>query len=268
LTVQEHVSCNLCRRDRTRLFLATPVDTLVRCRHCGLVYVNPRPVAEETDYEEAFFLQEYKDVYGVDYLADRENISRIARARLEVIERYRPGGKLLDVGCAAGFLLDEARRRGWEPRGVEISRFASAHARQALDLDVFTGSLEAAKFPDQEFDVVVLYFVLEHLRDPLSLLQEIGRVLKPGGLLSVAVPNIAGLYFRLNQDAWIAERVRHQSHFYEFSPRTLRRMLARAGMRAVALTSEGRYTRGHVLASWVKRLRLGNVLQAQAVKIS
>ena len=93
--------------------------------------------------------------------------------------------------------------------------------------------------------MVVLYFVLEHLRDPLALLQEIGRILKPGGLLSVAVPNIAGLYFRLNKQAWIAERVRHQSHFYEFSPRTLRRILARAGLRAVALTSEGRYTRGH-----------------------
>jgi SAM-dependent methyltransferase len=267
LTVQEHVCCNLCQRNRTRLFLTTPVDTLVRCRHCGLVYVNPRPAAEATDYEETFFLQEYKDVYGVDYLADRDNISRIARARLEIIERYKPSGKLLDVGCAAGFLLDEARQRGWEPKGVEISRFASDYARQTLHLDVFTGPLEAAKFPDHEFDVVVLYFVLEHLRDPLFLLQEIGRILQPGGLLSIAVPNIAGLYFRLNQGAWIAERVRHQSHFYEFSPRTLRRMLARAGLQTVALTSEGRYTRGHMLANWVKRLHLGNVLLAQAVAV-
>jgi 2-polyprenyl-3-methyl-5-hydroxy-6-metoxy-1,4-benzoquinol methylase len=267
LTGQEHVRCNLCQGDSTRLFLATPVDILVRCRRCRLVYVNPRPAAEETDYEEAFFLQEYKDVYGVDYIADRDNISRIARARLEIIERHKPGGKLLDVGCAAGFLLDEGRRRGWETRGVEISHFASDYARQELNLDVFTGPLEAVKFPDQEFDVVVLYFVLEHLRDPLALLQEISRILKPDGLLSVAVPNIAGLYFRLNQGAWIAERVRHQSHFYEFSPRTLRRMLARAGMRTVALTSEGRYTRGHALATWIKRLRLGNVLLAQAVKI-
>jgi SAM-dependent methyltransferase len=267
LTVQERVRCNLCQRDNTRLFLETPVDTLVQCRRCGLVYVNPRPIAAEADYEEVFFLHEYKDVYGVDYIADRDNISRIARARIEVIERYTPVGKLLDIGCAAGFLLDEARRRGWETKGVEISRFASEYARRELNLDVFTGPLEAAKLPDQEFDVVVLYFVLEHLRDPLALLQEIGRILKPGGLLSVAVPNIAGLYFRLNKQAWIAERVRHQSHFYEFSPHTLRRILVRAGLRAVALTSEGRYTHGHALAPWVKRLRLGNVLLVQAVKV-
>jgi 2-polyprenyl-3-methyl-5-hydroxy-6-metoxy-1,4-benzoquinol methylase len=267
LRAQEHVRCNLCQHDSPRLFLATPVDTLVRCRRCGLVYVDPRPVAEEADYEEEFFLHEYKDVYGVDYIADRDNITRLARGRLDAIERYRQGGKLLDVGCAAGFLLDEARRRGWKPRGVEISRFASEYARWALNLDVFTGSLDAAELPEQEFDVVVLYFVLEHLRDPLALLQEICRILKPGGLLSVAVPNIAGLYFRLNKEAWIAERVCHQSHFYEFSPRTLRRILARAGMRVVALTSEGRYTRGHVLARWVKHLRLGNVLLAQAVKV-
>jgi 2-polyprenyl-3-methyl-5-hydroxy-6-metoxy-1,4-benzoquinol methylase len=237
----------------------------VRCRRCSLVYVDPRPLAEQADYEEEFFLHEYKDVYGVDYIADRDNITRLARGRLEAIERYRQGGKLLDVGCAAGFLLDEARRRGWETRGVEVSRFASEYARWELNLDVFTAPW-MSKLPEQEFDVVVLYFVLEHLRDPLALLQEICRVLKPGGLLSVAVPNIAGLYFRLNQEAWIAERVCHQSHFYEFSPRTLRRILARAGMRVVALTSEGRYTRGHALAGWVKRLRLGNILLAQAVK--
>jgi SAM-dependent methyltransferase len=267
LRAQERVRCNLCQGDSTRLFLATPVDTLVQCRHCGLVYVDPRPPAEETDYEEEFFLHEYKDMYGVDYIADRDNITRLARRRLEAIERHRRGGKLLDVGCAAGFFLDEARRRGWETIGVEVSRFASEYARRELHLDVFTGPLEAAKLPDQEFDVVVLYFVLEHLRDPLALLREVGRVLQVGGLLSVAVPNIAGLYFRLNKEAWIAERVRHQSHFYEFSPRTLRRMLGQAGLRVAALTSEGRYTRGHALATWVKRLRLGNVLLAHAVKV-
>jgi 2-polyprenyl-3-methyl-5-hydroxy-6-metoxy-1,4-benzoquinol methylase len=256
----------MCQSDEARLFLATPVDTLVQCRHCRLIYVNPRPVAKDTDYEEVFFLQEYKDVYGVDYIEDRANITRLARARLDVIERHQQGGNLLDVGCAAGFLLDEARRRGWEPSGVEISHFASQYARQELNLDVFTGTLEEAKFPQAEFDVVVLYFVLEHLRDPLALLREISRILKPGGLLSLAVPNIAGLYFRFKREDWIAERIRHQSHFYEFSPSTLRRMLARAGLRTVALTSEGRYARGHVLAGWVKRLCLGNVLLAHAVK--
>ena len=266
MRAHEQVRCNLCQRDRTRPFLTTPVDTLVRCRQCGLVYVDPRPLAVAADYEEEFFLREYKDVYGVDYITDRENITCLARGRLDAIERHQQGGKLLDVGCAAGFLLDEARSRGWQTKGVEISRFASEFARWELKLDVFTGCLEAAKLPDREFDAVVLYFVLEHLRNPLALLQEICRILKPGGLLSVAVPNIAGLYFRLNRKAWIAERVRHQSHFYEFSPRTLRLMLGRAGMRIVALTSEGRYTRGHVLATWVKRLRLGNVLLAQAVR--
>jgi 2-polyprenyl-3-methyl-5-hydroxy-6-metoxy-1,4-benzoquinol methylase len=262
------VPCNLCRGDRARLFLATPVDTLVQCRRCGLVYVNPRPVADPREYEEEFFLHEYKAVYGVDYIADRDNIARIARARLDLIERYKPGGKLLDVGCAAGFLLDEARRRGWAVRGVEVSRFAADYARRELGLDVFTGTLEAARLPTAEFDVVVLYFVLEHLRDPVGTLREIHRVLKPGGLVSVAVPNVAGLYCRWRRRAWMAERARHQRHFYEFSPRTLRRMLAVAGLQVVAMTSEGRYTRGHPLASWVKRLRLGNVLLAQAERRS
>ncbi len=262
-----YVGCNICGSNRSRPFLETPVDTLVRCRDCGLVYVNPQPGETEGGYEEEFFLKEYKDVYGVDYIEDRENIARIARARLDAIERYKQGGKLLDVGCAAGFLLDEARRRGWSSQGVEVSRFASEYARQKLQLDVFTGTLEEAGFPSEEFDVVVIYFLLEHLRDPLALLREVNRVLKLWGLVSVAVPNIAGLYFQLNRKSWIEERVRHQSHLYEFSPKSLKRILNKAGFRILSLTSEGKYARGHFLAPLVRALRLGNVLVAQAEKV-
>lgn len=264
--MREYVPCNLCQSNRSRPFLMTPVESLVRCLDCGLVYTNPRPAVSASRYEEEFFLKEYKAVYGVDYIEDRENISKIARARLDAIERYRRGVKLLDVGCAAGFLLDEARRRGWEVRGVEISQYASGYAREQLGLEIVTGTLEDAKFPPEEFDVVVVYFVLEHLHDPFALLKEIYRILRPHGLVSVAVPNIRGLYFLLNRRGWLAERAQHQSHLYEFSPRTLRGLFVRSGFYVLNLTSEGKYAKGHLLAPLVGRLGLGNVLLAQAIK--
>jgi SAM-dependent methyltransferase len=241
--------------------------TLVQCRNCGLVYLNPRPTAvAKTYYEEEYFVEKYKALYGVTYLEDRENITRIARLRLDLIEQYKPRGKLLDVGCAAGFFLDEARRRGWLPKGVEVSQFASEYARQKLGLDVFTGTLEAAGFPSEEFDVVVSYYVLLHLSDPLGLLREVHRILKPGGLLCVAVPNVQSLHFWLNRRAWIAERLLLNGYFYEFSPRTLRRLLETANFQTLSLRTEGRHSRRPLLAPVVRRLLLGNVLVVHALK--
>ncbi len=264
----EHVPCALCQKDHARPYLVTAAETLVRCGGCGLVYVNPRPARAviEASYEEEFFLDEYRAVYGLDYVEDAPNIRRIARERLGMIERFRPGGSLLDVGCAAGFLLDEARGRGWAVQGVEVSRYASAYARDVLRLPVVTGTLESAGFPAERFDAVVCYYVLEHLPNPLTLVQEIARILRPGGLVSVAVPNLAGLYARLRRREWLREREIHRGHLYEFTPRTLRKVLERAGFRIRHLTSDGRYARGRFPGSLVRRLGWGNVLIAQAAR--
>ncbi len=266
--MREHVLCNLCEADDARPYVVTPAETLVRCRRCGLVYVNPRPPRKtiEAGYEEEFFLEEYRAVYGVDYVADAPNIRRIARARLDVIERLQPRGALLDIGAAAGFLLDEARQRGWTVQGAEVSRYASEYARRELGLPMVTGTLESAEFPDGAFDAAACYYVLEHLPDPLGLVREIARVLRPGGLLSLAVPNLAGLYARFRRQAWLRERAIHQGHLHEFAPRTLMWLLERGGFRLRHLTSEGRYARGHLLAPVVRRLGWGNVLVAHATR--
>jgi SAM-dependent methyltransferase len=266
--MRERVVCLLCAEDRGRPYLVTAAETLVRCGGCGLVYVNPRPprAAIEAGYEEEFFLEEYRAVYGVDYVEDAPSIRRIARERLATLERYRPAGSLLDVGCAAGFLLDEARRRGWTIQGVEVSRFASAYARDVLGVPVVTGTLESAAFPAAHFDAAVCHYVLEHLPDPLALVQEVARILRPGGVLSVAVPNLAGLYARLRRKEWLQEREIHRGHLYEFTPRTLRALLERAGFRIRHLTSSGRYARGPFPGALVRRLGLGNVLVAHALR--
>jgi SAM-dependent methyltransferase len=267
--MREHVTCALCAEDHGRPYLVTPAETLVRCSGCGLVYVNPRPprAVIEAGYEEEFFLEEYRAVYGVDYVEDAPNIRRIARERLGMIERFGPRGSLLDVGCAAGFLLDEARQRGWTVQGVEVSRYASRHARDVLRLPVVTGTLESAAFPAAYFDAAACYYVLEHLPDPLALMQEVARVLRPRGLVSVAVPNLAGLYARLRRQRWLREREIHRGHLYEFTPRTLRALLERAGFQIRHLTSDGRYARSRFPGPLVRRLGWGNVLIAHAARM-
>jgi SAM-dependent methyltransferase len=146
----------------------------------------------------------------------------------------RRGGRVLDVGCGTGSHLDAARRLGWEAYGVEISPAASQIARETLGLAVVTGALEDAGYPDAHFDVVSLFHVLEHLPDPVGTLREVARVLRPGGLALLAVPNhrsLAAFAFRSRWFPWEVPR-----HLYHFSPASLAALLDRvAALRLVRI---------------------------------
>ncbi len=150
--------------------------------------------------------------------------------RVRRIERMNAGrtGRVLDVGCGPGFLLREFQRRGWEARGIEMSGKAAAHARANLGLSVEVGDLAGAHFPDDHFDAVLLWHVLEHLLDPQHTLAEAQRVLKPGGVFLAGVPNFGSWEARLAREKWFHLDVpRHLNHF---TVSTLKRMLESAGL--------------------------------------
>src|SRR5262249_48215590 len=105
--------------------------------------------------------------------------------------------KLLDVGCALGFMLDEATQAGWDAQGVESSQFAGQYARERTGCNGFAGTLQDAKFPDGSFDVLTLMDVIEHVPEPAQLLGEVFRVLRPGGVIYIVTPNFNSLFVRL-----------------------------------------------------------------------
>lgn len=109
-------------------------------------------------------------------------------ALLSKMEPFRKTGRLLDIGCSAAFFLHVAKERGWQPQGAEIAEWAVEFSRKELGLDVFHGMLGEAKFPDNHFDVVFSSHVMEHIQDPLELLREMTRVLRPGGAHVTVVP--------------------------------------------------------------------------------
>jgi SAM-dependent methyltransferase len=146
--------------------------------------------------------------------------------------RYKPCGQLLDVGCATGDFLDVMRQYpGWEVCGVELSDYASRYAREQLGLDVRTGTLESAQFPEAVFDVVTLWDVIEHLPDPLGTLRQIHRLLRPGGLLVFNTPNLESLDARLFKAYWIGYEL--PRHLHVFSRRTLLTLIEIACFRLV-----------------------------------
>jgi len=135
--------------------------------------------------------------------------------RVHQVESAASGGKkrVLDVGCGRGLLLQEFRRRGWEVQGTELSASSARYPREALNLPVEVGSLETIGFPAKHFDAITLWHVLEHVADPRALIGELHRILKPGGVLLIGVPNFGGAEARFFRDKWFHLDVpRHVTH--------------------------------------------------------
>ncbi len=236
----EYVVCNLCGSDDAEPFLQLDRWKVVRCRRCGLAYVNPRPSREviKEQYQEkvahrGVWAAEYLEFYKQRIVLDEHKFAEY----LAKIERYKEPGRILDVGCATGAFLSVAKRRGWEAYGVEIGEWAADFAR-ACGLDVFIGTLEEARFPDRYFDVVFSKSLLEHLPDPRGSLVEMRRILKDDGLLVVAgVPNVDSVTIRLGLDLFSGNKP--PAHLYYFNPRTLRDMVQRCGFDCIQLLSWG-----------------------------
>lgn len=153
----------------------------------------------------------------------------LAAQRGVPVERLTPG-RVLDVGCGKGWILHEFRGRGWEVSGTEMSPDAAGFAVNRLRLPVRCGDLQAQAFPAAHFDVVTLWHVLEHLRDPVETVREAARLLKPGGLLVLAVPNQQGYLARIGRGKWFHLDV--PRHLYHYNPTTLRRLVETAGLEA------------------------------------
>jgi ubiquinone/menaquinone biosynthesis C-methylase UbiE len=144
------------------------------------------------------------------------------------IKRHDNNTKLLDVGCGEGFFLFNATEAGYITKGVELSRNSAEYARSEFGLDVETGLLEEAHFPENYFDVVTLWQVLEHLSQPLIVLEEAYRVLKPGGVLVVSTPDIGGVPAKILQRKWWNIR---RIHVNQFTTGSLVNILGNAGFR-------------------------------------
>lgn len=257
----ESVCCNLCSSWETRPFMRVGSFHVVQCVRCHLVYENPRPASTANGlYEEAYFHSGDSEAQGYDhYLADEANLRRAFRERLRMIERTASRDALLDVGCAYGFSVDEARKRGWSASGVEISRAASEYARNTLHLDVSQGDLTNIRFADQRFSVVTLWETFEHVPDPKGTLREIHRILKAHGWVILSLPDVSSPMARLMRRQWTEYKA--PEHFYYFSKRALRRMLDEVGFEVHRGCYLGKYISTAMLlarlahyAPWLSRL--------------
>ena len=203
---------------------------IAQCGACGLMVTTPVPdAALMARYYPAAY---YGGAGGARFPSLMERLQDWLygmRARQVEALAGRRAGRVLDIGCGRGHLLARFRRRGWEVFGTELTETAAAFARDVHHLPVQVGTMDEVRFPAGHFDAVVLWHVLEHVPVPVRTLAAAARVLRPGGILMVAVPNAASPEARSCRGKWFHLDVpRHQAHF---TWSTLRQALAQAGLR-------------------------------------
>jgi 2-polyprenyl-3-methyl-5-hydroxy-6-metoxy-1,4-benzoquinol methylase len=200
---------------------------VVRCRRCDQVVTVPVPADLGRYYPVGY----YGDQHGRRFPAVMEWLQEklYAWRSAQVLRRLnRKPARVLDVGCGRGLLLRAFQRNGCDVMGTEFSDGACRFAREVLKLPVRVGLLDELKFPDQSFDVVVMWHVLEHLSDPRPTVAEVARILRPGGIFLVAVPNFGSPEARLTRAGWFhLDTPRHLSQHTQAS---LSRILGEAGL--------------------------------------
>jgi SAM-dependent methyltransferase len=215
---------------------------LVECRKCGMRFlaVQPDDAGLRELYGAAYFERDFRCGRSESDSFSEAAFRGENQGLLDAFAALRTPGRLLEVGCASGWLLRHAAERGWQARGVELSGDAVAHAR-SLGLEVFHGDLASAGLPGASFDLIYMGDVLEHVPDPRRVVDEVARLLAPGGYfylrgpitthslarrLGLAVMGLAGRDIVLREPPY---------HVLEFTPRSLRGLVERAGLEVVSM---------------------------------
>jgi SAM-dependent methyltransferase len=236
-----HRACVICGTQEPAPQFSRNGFDLVRCRACGCLYVGADPATIDFDalYGKDYYTGGHDTVFA-DYVGQAAARRRHARRKLMLLRHLPPllprSGRWLDVGCAAGFFLAEAQAH-YEVQGVELSAWSSAWAREQLQLPVITGTLQHAALPSSHFDVVSLWDVIEHVSDPVPLLAEVARVLKPAGRVVLTTGDWGSAYAQRRGAEW--HLMTPPWHLTMFSRATLADAAGRAGLRPVAWRSEG-----------------------------
>ncbi len=253
-----YTKCDLCGNYNLERLIWRPyrykgeVLYHVKCRRCGLIFTNPRPTTKANieiynkDYSES------KYIFGVNggIASNEEERRNTAKGILRLIKKYKNNGRILDVGCSAGYFLDEARNEGFIPYGVELSEYTGNIAKNKFNLEIHIGEIFDSPFQNDFFDVIHLGEILEHV-PPSNFLNKCYELLKPRGIIIITCPSISSIYtyfmiYLTEIYYWITgtknkidnEKFRMTAiHIFEYTPRTLQKLLDKCNFKMLKMIS-------------------------------
>lgn len=221
--------CILCPDSRvTKQFTKGKFD-IVKCGKCGLAFVSVLPsVAEIADYYNQHGKpteERIKTYLGLKSSRERRNARKLRL--LENIQGHK--GRLLDIGCGLGLFVKSASDRGWEAEGVDLDKDMIDYGRETLHVNLHNADLPDVKFPDNHFDAITMFNLLDHIREPKDFLKEVERILKPGGIIYLNVHDAEGWKAKKNGANWGAYCP--PGHLYYYSHNALKVLLNEVGLK-------------------------------------
>lgn len=261
-------NCLLCDQNLWRLECAAKDELIGQkgsyfyfcCQNCGFVVLHPKPSQEDFNSlypEDSYppFLTTQKRRLFSNFV-----ISCVSLKRSHRVFQYQQRGRLLDIGCASGYFLEEmVRRGGWDCVGIEPSPQTAKETASRLGISVIPNSIEEAVLEENSLDVVSAWDVLEHVRDPRIALKKIYRWLKENGLFIASMPNIDSLEYRLFRRFWF--NLDPPRHFWHFTTRTIQQLLEDEGFHVARIETSFWSSCEAFLKSWRYLVRRWTGLQ-------
>lgn len=219
------------------------------CEQCHLVQILPKPSRSDVTrlYEHDW---EHFSPYVSQTNAHREYFKKLLRYIIRTTDGETHGKRLLDVGCATGLLLEEAKSIGMTTVGIDISADAVTHCRSKGLAAINTTLLEFSKEKIPAFDIITACEVIEHEYDPITMIKSAFSLLKPSGLFVVTTPNFNTIYRRLFGSRWVGYQ--HPEHLWFYTPQTISDACSRAGFTHISVRSD--FSRNYQLSYAFRRL--------------
>jgi SAM-dependent methyltransferase len=242
----EEVPCPVCGSSEFGFWRRLKDEPTSQCRRCGHIYANPRPTEASIIRAYALPVAAYSRFFkceGFEVAAYQQTghawQKSNALAHLREIERLHPEkGRLLELGCSSGILLEAAQLSGWDVAGIDPSALSSRGTETDRRLKIERTSLFDAPFVEKSFDFVFAASVIEHLTDPKRYLKKLASLLRPGGgILIAALPNVRSFTIMLGIDRYIGNHP--PGHLQFFSRRTIRLLLESTGFESVRTRIHG-----------------------------
>ncbi len=267
------VACKLCGCQDAVLYHEQGYRRLLSCRGCGMLFAHPLPdESEKEETERQAYLgevlpeaAEFFESCNADFVED-EIVRGFRRVLDALATAHENGGqngdrRLLDVGAGTGLFMHLAREQGWRIKGLDLCELSRDKALAEFGVEVDVGDFRSAPYQPESFDCITMLDVLEHSLDPAAFLARALELLKPSGLLYVAVPNqrslLANLVDRwiwlgLPARRWFLERLYVSPHIFYFHPRLLKRALEDAGFEVVNVLGGNVYLGRYRLPWWMR----------------
>lgn len=216
-------TCNLCGSDDFSFLFSghdylsfSPLTfNIMKCNKCGLVCLNPCPKNLVKYYDNYRKASSGKDIFLFPLLLPN---------RVKKIKKLKTQGKILDIGCGSGGFLLDMRKEGWDVYGCDFSPYICDVAKNVSGLkNIYNGDVLSLNLPENYFDVITLWHVLEHLTKPLESLRKISKLLKNDGILIIESPDFSSIQSKFFKSKWFVLDL--PRHIYQFSPKTVEKLL-------------------------------------------